>query len=56
MADDLASGTLCAPRGFVADGSHYVLMSPRPVHDEASFARVLEWLRTQTLPLARADA
>ena len=56
VADDLASGTLCAPRGFVADGSHYVLMSPRPVHDEARFALVLEWLRTQTLPLARADA
>jgi len=26
------------------------------VHDEARFALVLEWLRTQTLPLARADA
>ncbi len=56
MADDLASGTLCAPRGFVADGSHYVLMSPRPVQDEASFALVLDWLRAQTLPLGLAHA
>lgn len=56
VADDLASGTLCAPRGFVADGSHYVLMSPRPVQDEASFALVLDWLRAQTLPLGLAHA
>ncbi|KAA9161547.1 LysR family transcriptional regulator, partial [Delftia sp. BR1] len=56
VADDLASGTLCAPRGFVADGSHYVLMSPRPVLDEASFALVLDWLRAQTLPLGLAHA
>ncbi|WP_280191227.1 LysR family transcriptional regulator [Delftia sp. PS-11] len=46
VADDLASGVLCAPRGFVADGTHYVLMAPRPLQDEESFAAVLQWLRS----------
>ena len=56
VAHDLASGTQCPPRRVVADGSHYVLMSPRPVQDEASFALVLDWLRAQTLPLGLAHA
>jgi DNA-binding transcriptional LysR family regulator len=53
VADDLASGTLCAPHGFLADGSHYVLMAPRPLQDEAAFNLVLQWLRAQALPLSR---
>lgn len=46
VADDLASGVLCAPRGFVADGSCYQLMAPRAgVDDGGAFNTVLVWLR-----------
>ncbi|CAN7509372.1 LysR family transcriptional regulator [Acidovorax sp. LjRoot118] len=46
VADDLASGVLCAPRGFVADGSCYQLMAPRAaVDDGCVFHTVLVWLR-----------
>ena len=44
VADDLASGVLVAPRGFVADRSTYVLMAPRASHDAALFRAVLGWL------------
>jgi LysR family glycine cleavage system transcriptional activator len=52
VADDLASGVLVAPRGFVADGSTYVLMAPRASHDAALFRAVLGWLMvtSQELP------
>lgn len=45
VADDLAAGVLCAPRGFVADGSRYLLMAPRDAGDSAAFTTVLAWLR-----------
>ncbi|RQO82451.1 LysR family transcriptional regulator [Acidovorax sp. FJL06] len=47
VADDLASGVLCAPRGFVADGSCYQLMAPRAAEDgDGVFHTVLAWLRS----------
>lgn len=45
VIDDIASGTLVAPRGFTPDGSRYILMAPRATVDGAMFAKVLEWLR-----------
>lgn len=55
VADDLASGVLCAPCGFVADGSSYQLMAPRAGVQEGpgdAFHAVLAWLRAacQELP------
>lgn len=57
VADDLASGVLVAPRGFVADGSCYQLMAPRAgVSEEGgdAFHTVLAWLRAacEDLPFA----
>lgn len=49
VADDIASGTLVAPRGFTPDGTSYVLMAPRATVDGVVFAKVLEWLRA-TMP------
>ncbi len=46
VADDLRSGTLCAPFGFVEDGSEYVLMAPGAGPAPAAFETILEWLRT----------
>lgn len=56
VADDLAAGVLCAPRGFVADGSRYLLMAPAGEGDRAAFAAVLAWLRSacQSLPAGQA--
>lgn len=45
VADDLASGLLVAPAGFIPDGSHYHLLSPRPITPTAPEAAVLAWLR-----------
>ncbi|WXB11746.1 LysR family transcriptional regulator [Pendulispora albinea] len=47
VSDDLANGALLAPRGFVADGSQYVLMTAREGYDRACFDTVLDWLRTR---------
>ena len=51
VADDLASGTLVAPYGLVADGSRYVLMAPAATRDERLFETVVEWLRGECLEL-----
>ncbi len=45
VADDIASGTLVAPRGFTPDGTHYALMAARATMDSTVFTKVLEWLR-----------
>lgn len=45
VRDDLASGLLAAPLGFVEDGSHYCLLSPKPLRDNSPQASLLEWLR-----------
>ena len=45
VADDIASGTLSAPFGFVADGTEYVLMTSKDNEDKEIFGWVLDWLR-----------
>ncbi|MCD5364050.1 LysR substrate-binding domain-containing protein, partial [Chromobacterium aquaticum] len=55
-ADALALGQLTAPAGFRADGSSYVLLSPRPFEGDTRRQAVLDWLRRQmALDLARND-
>ncbi|MBT9514017.1 MAG: LysR family transcriptional regulator [Acidovorax sp.] len=56
VADDLAAGVLCAPRGFVADGTRYLLMAPVAAGDGAVFASVLAWLRSACQSLAADQA
>lgn len=45
VRDDLDSGVLAAPLGFVADGSRYCLLSPRPLQPGSPAANLLAWLR-----------
>lgn len=47
VRDDLASGVLAAPMGFVEDGSRYCLLSPTPAAADSLPAKLLHWLRTQ---------
>lgn len=53
VADDLASGALAAPRGFVADGSRYMLLAPGTAHDPGLYRVVLDWLETTSRDLPR---
>jgi len=46
VRDDLDSGVLAAPLGFVEDGSRYCLLSPQPLHPDGPQANLLAWLRT----------
>ncbi|WP_435929385.1 LysR family transcriptional regulator [Dryocola sp. BD613] len=46
VCDDLDSGMLVAPLGFIEDGSRYCLLSPGPLPDEGPQAGLLTWLRT----------
>ncbi len=43
--DDLHSGLLVAPLGFVEDGSRYCLLSPQPLPSDGPPANLLEWLQ-----------
>jgi DNA-binding transcriptional LysR family regulator len=45
VRDDVASGVLAAPLGFVEDGSRYYLLSPRPLPEQGPQADLLAWLR-----------
>ena len=45
VADDLATGALVAPHGFVSDGSHYVLMALKANRQDLPFDTALGWLR-----------
>ncbi|MCU7650414.1 LysR family transcriptional regulator [Pseudomonas piscis] len=47
VRDDLASGLLCAPFGFIADGSAYYLLSPGPIDADSPAGLLLHWLREQ---------
>ncbi|KAF0865219.1 LysR family transcriptional regulator [Pseudomonas sp. LD120] len=47
VRDDLAGGLLCAPFGFVADGSAYYLLSAQAISDDSAAGRLLHWLREQ---------
>lgn len=49
VRDDLASGLLCAPFDFVADGSAYYLLSPQAISDDSAAGQLLLWLRKQAL-------
>lgn len=45
VRDDIESGVLVAPMGFVEDGSHYCLLTPAPVTDGSAQAELLAWLK-----------
>ncbi|RQS50630.1 LysR family transcriptional regulator [Burkholderia sp. Bp8984] len=45
VRDDLESGVLVAPMGFVEDGSHYCLLTPEPVKDGSAQSDLLGWLK-----------
>ena len=45
VRDDLDSGVLAAPLGFVEDGSRYCLLSPQPLLPDSPQADLLDWLR-----------
>ncbi|MFE5300563.1 LysR family transcriptional regulator [Streptomyces sp. NPDC056632] len=49
--DDLVRGQLAAPYGFVADGTGYGLLSPRPPEHDGRTATLLGWLREQAASL-----
>ncbi|MFI8522625.1 LysR substrate-binding domain-containing protein [Streptomyces sp. NPDC085481] len=55
VRDDLVRGQLAAPYGFVADGTGYGLLSPRPPERDARIAALLEWLRGQAASLVPPD-
>ncbi|MBN8884910.1 MAG: LysR family transcriptional regulator [Rudaea sp.] len=46
VCDDLQSGVLAAPLGFVEDGSLYCLLAPQPPEAGSLHADLLDWLRT----------
>ncbi|MEN8512935.1 LysR family transcriptional regulator [Burkholderia sp. RS02] len=46
VRDDLESGVLVAPMGFVEDGSHYCLLTPEPVTAGSAQSDLLAWLKT----------
>jgi LysR family transcriptional regulator, glycine cleavage system transcriptional activator len=45
VCDDLATGLLVAPLGFSPDGTHYHLITPRPIYAGTPEALLLAWLR-----------
>ncbi|QWP74983.1 hypothetical protein J5226_15150 [Lysobacter sp. K5869] len=47
VRDEVASGVLAAPLGFVADGSAYYLLSPTPARAGSPAASLAAWLREQ---------
>ncbi|MGW7305729.1 LysR substrate-binding domain-containing protein [Streptomyces sp. NPDC054835] len=49
--DDLVRGQLAAPYGFVADGTGYGLLGPRPPERDPRTAALLGWLREQATAL-----
>lgn len=50
VCDDLNSGVLAAPQGFIEDGSNYYLLSPEPFVPGSPRAELLAWLRTLSEP------
>ncbi|SDX53855.1 LysR substrate-binding domain-containing protein [Lysobacter enzymogenes] len=47
VRDEIESGVLAAPLGFVADGSAYYLLSPTPARAGSPAALLAQWLRAQ---------
>lgn len=56
VADDLETGALVAPRGLVADGSHYALLASVAAYDEQVFEMAAEWLRAECRQLSKWSA
>lgn len=50
VCDDLNSGVLAAPLGFIEDGSRYYLLSPEPFEPGSLQAGLLAWFRTLIEP------
>ena len=48
VRDDLHSGVLSAPLGFVEDGSGYCLLSPAALPAASPQAHLLAWLRSMS--------
>lgn len=46
VRDDLDSGVLRAPLGFIDDGSRYCLLAPQPFPPDSPPAQLLAWLRS----------
>jgi len=46
VRDDIDSGVLAAPMGFVEDGSRYCLLSPAPLTPDSPQGRLLAWIRS----------
>lgn len=47
VREEIESGVLTAPLGFVADGSAYYLLSPTPARAGSPAALLAQWLRAQ---------
>jgi LysR family glycine cleavage system transcriptional activator len=47
VQEEIDSGRLVAPFGFVPDGSAYYLLSPIPIQDDRRRAIFLDWVRRQ---------
>ncbi|HRL20773.1 LysR family transcriptional regulator [Alcaligenes sp. SDU_A2] len=47
VKDDLRTGLLVAPAGFIADGSRYSLLTSQEFLPDSREARLLDWLREQ---------
>lgn len=47
VCDELSSGQLQAPHGFVRDGSAYHLLSPQPLHDGGKRQRFVDWVSSE---------
>ncbi|WP_416220985.1 LysR substrate-binding domain-containing protein [Pseudomonas sp. RP23018S] len=47
VEDELRSGQLMAPYGFVRDGSTYCLLSPKPFGESPKCEAFLEWITLQ---------
>ncbi|MFJ3055902.1 LysR family transcriptional regulator [Herbaspirillum sp. NPDC087042] len=48
VRDDVQSGVLVAPQGFVEDGSQYCLLSPAPLSSDGAGSKLLAWLRSMS--------
>ncbi len=47
VEEDVRDGRLCAPHGFTADGSSYVLLSPVPLDSDPRRLHFAQWVRDE---------
>lgn len=50
VQDELKSGQLIAPQGFLPDGSHYYLLSPQALEENEAAYQFAHWLKQQLTP------